>query len=43
MYRMGVHMAQGEGVVFGVVCPHWPIGFNGLIFKSNIFDSSVKS
>ena len=27
----GIHMSQGEGVDFGVVCPHWPIGLNGLI------------
>jgi len=22
---MGVHMPQGEGVDFGVVCSHWPM------------------
>jgi len=25
---MDVHVPQGEGVDFGVVCPHWPNGFN---------------
>ena len=30
----GVHMAQGEVVDFGVVCPHWPNGFNGLIIST---------
>jgi len=40
---MGIHVAQGEGVDFGVACPHWPSGFNGLIFKRNVFDSCVKS
>jgi len=25
----GVHVPQGEGAVSGVVCPQWPIGFNG--------------
>jgi len=43
MYGMGVHMAQGEEVDFGVVCPHWPSGFNGLIFKRNVFVSCMKS
>jgi len=32
-----------EWVDFGVVCPHWPNGFNGLIFKRNVFGSCVKS
>ena len=27
MYRMGVHVAQGEVVDFGVVWPNWPSGF----------------
>jgi len=26
-----------------VVCPHWPNGLNGLIFKINVFDSCMKS
>jgi len=30
-------------VDFGVVCPHSPYGFNGLIFKRNVFDFCVKS
>jgi len=42
-YGMGVHVAQGKGVDFGVVCPYWPDGFDGLIFKRNVFDSCVKS
>jgi len=41
--RNTVNVAQGEGVDFGVVCPHWLNGFNGLIFERNIFDSCVKS
>jgi len=40
---MGVHMAQGEGVDFWVVCPHFPSAFNGLIFKRNVLDLFVKS
>jgi len=43
MYGMGVHMAQGEGMDFGVVCPHLPNGFNDLILKRNVFNSCVKS
>ena len=39
----GVHVAQGDGVDFGVVCLHWSNGFSGLIFKRNVFDSCVKS
>jgi len=39
----GVHLAQRKGVDFAVVCPHWPSGLNGLIFKRNVFDSCVKS
>jgi len=27
----GVHVPQGEQGDFGVVCPHWPNGFNGII------------
>ena len=42
LYKMGAHVAQGEWVHFGV-CPHWPNGFNGLIFKRNVFNSCVKS
>jgi len=37
----GVHVAQGEGMDFVVVCPHWPNGFNGLIFKRNVFNPCV--
>jgi len=33
MYDMGVHVAQGKGVDFRVVCPHCPSGLSGLIFK----------
>ena len=37
------HVAQGDRVDFEVVCPHWLIGFNGLILKRNVFDSCVES
>jgi len=36
------HGSRGR-VDFVVVCPHWPNGLNGLIFKINVFDSCVKS
>jgi len=35
MYGMGVNVAQGEGVNFGIFCHHWPNGFIGLIFKTH--------
>jgi len=38
----GPHGSRGR-VDFGVVCPHWPNGFSGLIFKRKVFDSCVKS
>jgi len=38
MYYVGVHVAQGKWTDFGVVCPHWPSGFNGLIFKRSVYD-----
>jgi len=27
---------QGEGVDFGVVCHHWPNGFNGVFCNRNV-------
>ena len=27
----GVYVPQVEGVNFGVFCPHWPNGFNGML------------
>ena len=32
MCGMGVHVPQGEGAVSGL-CPHWPIGFNGVFLR----------
>ena len=45
MYGMGVHEAQREEVDFGFLglFAHWPHGFNGLIFKRNVFDLCVKN
>jgi len=43
MYGMAVHVAQGQGVDFGVVCFHWPNGFGCLIFKRIVFDLCVNS
>jgi len=40
MYGMGPRGSMGR-MDFGVLCPHWPNGFNGLIFKRNVFDSCV--
>ena len=34
--------SRGRGGFWGCL-PHWPNGFNGLIFKRNVFDSFVKS
>jgi len=38
-----VHKPQGEGAVAGVVCPHWPSGFNGAFSNRNVLDSCVRS
>ena len=37
----GVLVPQWEGVDFGVVCPHWPNGFNGVFCNRNVFDSCI--
>jgi len=29
-WGIGVHMPQVEGAISVVVCPNWPIGFNGI-------------
>jgi len=39
---MGVHVLQVEGVDFGVVCPHWPNGFN-VVLIVYVAPSSVLS
>jgi len=39
----GIHVPQGEGMDFGVVCPHWPNGFNGIFCNRNVFDSCLKT
>jgi len=38
----GVHVPQGKGVDFGVICPRWPNGFNCIFCNRNVFDSCVK-
>ena len=35
--------ASREGMDFGVICLHWPSGFNGVFCNRNVFDSCVKS
>ena len=34
--------SRGRGRFWGCLA-HWPTGFNGLIFKRNVFDSCVES
>jgi len=44
----GIHVLDGgrrasrRRVDFGVVCPHWPIGFNGIFCNRNVFDVDEK-
>ena len=38
----GPHGSRQKGVLWGCL-PHWSNGFNGLIFKGNVFNSCVKS
>ena len=39
----GSRRALRERGRFWVVCPHWPIGFNGVLCNNNVFDSCIKS
>jgi len=34
---MGVYVPQVEGVNFGVVCPHWPNGFNVVLIVCGLW------
>jgi len=39
----GVLVPQDVQVDFGILCSHWPNGFNGVVFNRNVFDLCVKS
>jgi len=39
--RWGPRASRGRGG-FSVVCPRWPIGFNGVFCNRNLFDSCEK-